>query len=359
MKTVKLFLLTLFLGLFFSSCEKEPNPSSGPSAPQSSSRILLVGNEGSFNTNTASLSTIDLDNGTVQNNVYKNKNNESLGDVLQSITRIGAYYYFMVNNSNKIIVTDTNFNKKSEIKGIVSPRYMKAISSTRAYVTSLFNDKIYIIDLLSNTKISEIVMDKNWTEQLVLLGDPTGNYIYVCERDTAINYITKINVATDQIVDRIPIGGYAPTQIGITSDNHLWILAGNNFYGKIGTLTELDPSTRQIIHSFNFPANYTMGQMAIGPNNEKYVTVVDYNTNTYGVYKFNNGATTFPPSFFVNIPAAANFYGITVDPANSDVYISDSKGFTQAGAVNRYSASGVLLNSWTTAIGPSSFYFVQ
>ena len=102
-----------------------------------------------------------------------------------------------------------------------------------------------------------------------------------------------------------------------------------------------------------------MGQMTVGPANEKYVTVVDYNTSTYGVYKFNNNTTTLPPSFFVSTPVGANFYGITVDPTNGDVYISDSKGFTQAGDVNRYSSTGALLNSWTTAIGPSSFYFVQ
>jgi hypothetical protein len=318
-----------------------------------------VGNEGSFGTNTASISLIDLTNNTVENGVYKDRNGTALGDVLQSIERIGDYYYFIINNSNKIVVTDTNFSKKAEIKGLTSPRYMKAVSSTRAYVTSLFNDKIYVVDLLSNTKIAEVQMDKNWTEQMVLTGDATGNYIYVCENDTAINYITKINVISNQIVDKINIGGVSPSQIGITSDNHLWVLAGNNYYGKTSTLTEVDPMTKSIVKSFTFNPAFTTGQMAIGPSDEKYVAVVDYSANNYGVYKFENGTATVPNNFFISNPTGVNYYGLAVDPLNGDVYISDSKGFSQAGEVNQYTSNGVLKNTWITAIGPSSFHFVQ
>ena len=361
MKKRSLLILALVCVIFFTACEKDrTNPSPNPApAPSSPSRTLIVGNEGSFGTNTASISTINLSTNTVSNNVYKTRNSQDVGDVLQSFTRINDYYYFLVNNSNKILVTDTNFNKKSVISGIQSPRFIKAVSATRAYVTSLFNDKIYIVDLLSNTKISEIKMDYNWTEQMALAGDATGNYIYVCENDTAVNYITKIQVSTNQVVDKITIAGSSPSQIALASDGNLWVLAGNNYYGKVSTLTEVDPRTNSVEQSFTFPASYTTGQMAIGPNNEKYVAVVDYATSTYGVYKFDNTTITFPSKFFINKPSGANFYGLTVDPSNGDVYVSDSKGFTQAGAINKYSSTGALLDSWTTAIGPSSFYFVQ
>lgn len=359
MKTKKLFFIVILCSFFFYSCEKEIIPSDPIGKTDGPSRKLIVGNEGQFGTNTASVSVIDLNNNMVTNNVYKNRNNLWLGDVLQSITEINESYYFVVNNSDKILVTDSNFNKKAEIAGLKGARYIKAISDTRAYVTSLFNDKIYIIDLLSNTKVSEIQRDKNWTEQMVLTGDATGKYIYVCENDTSINYITKIDVATNQVVDKITIAGYSPSQIGMTKDNNIWVLAGNNYFGKTGTLTEINTTTNQIEKSFTFPANYTLGQMAIGPNNEKYVVVVDYTAFTYGVYKFEAGATNFPANYFVTTPTNANYYGITVDQSSGDVYISDSKGFTQAGDVSRYSNTGTLLNTWTTAIGPSSFHFVQ
>ena len=358
-----LLIFAIIAGLFLASCEKDrnnyptnPNPTPTPNGP---SRYLLVGNEGAFGTNTASLSRIDLNNNTVENNVYQSRNVQALGDVLQSMERIGDFYYFVVNNSNKILVTDTNFNKKAEIQNLKSPRYIKAISASRAYVTSIFNDKIYIIDLPSNTKVSEITLNSNWTEQMALVGDVTGNYIYVCENDTSVNFITKINVATNQIVDSISIAGVSPSQIGTTSDGHLWVLGGNNFYGKVSTLTEINPANNSIVRSFKFDPKYTTGQMAIGPNDEKYVTVVDYNTFSFGVYKFASGATSVPANFFTSTPAGANYYGIAVDPGNGDVYISDSKGFTQAGDVNRYNSSGTLLETWTTAIGPSSFHFVQ
>ncbi len=358
-KKFQLFLIPILVMMLFGCEKKIPVPDQQPSNPAGDSRYLLVGNEGALGTNTASISLIDLKNNTVQNNVFKNKNGQALGDVLQSIERIGDSYYFMMNNSDKIVVTDTNFIKKTEIPGIVSPRYMKAISASRAYVTSLFNDKIYIIDLSSNTKISEIIMAKNWTEQMVLVGDGTGDFIYVCENDTLINYVTKIDVTTNKIVDKISIAGVSPSQIGITSDNHLWVLAGNNFFKKVSTLTEIDLNTKAIVKSFSFNQKYETGRMAIGPNDEKYIAVVNYTTNHYGVYKFLKDATSVPINFFVDKPASANFYGLAVDAKNGDVYISDTKGFSQAGDVNRYSSTGVLLNSWTTGLGPSSFYFVQ
>lgn len=359
MQTQKLFILAFILGLFF-SCEKERNTYvENPPAPASNSRYLMVGHEGAFGTNTASLSLIDLENNTVTNNVYQSKNLQALGDVLQSMTRIADFYYFVVNNSNKILITDTAFNKKAEIKNLTSPRYITAVSPTKAYVSSLFTNRLYIIDLVSNTKISEIQMRTNWTEQMVLINDGGGDAVYICENDTAINYITKIDVNTNQLVDSIPIAGYAPSQITRSSDGHLWVLAGNNFYGKQSTLTEVDPATKKIIRSFTFDKRFTTGQMALGPNDEKYVVVVDYATNEYGVYKFNKGAATMPATYFTTTPSGANFYGIAVNPTNGEVFISDSKGFSQAGAVYRYTPSGVLLNNWTTAIGPSSFHFIQ
>jgi len=357
----KLITAVLFLLLFFSSCEKDlgESPSLNPINPSGDSRLLLVGNEGSFGTNTASLSVINLSTDAVTNNVYRASNSQDVGDVLQSITRINDLYYMVVNNSNKILVTDTNFKKIAIISGLTSPRYITAVSETRAYVSSLFNDKIYIIDLIAHAKISEIQMDYNWTEEMLLVRDATGNNLYVCENDTAVNYITKLDVVTNQIVDRIPIAGYSPSKIVEASNGNLWILSGNNFYNKVSTLTELNPITNQIVSSFSFPSNYTTQQLAIGPSNEKYVTVVDYTTNAYGVFKFSASATSFPASFFIHQTSTENFYGISVDPLNGDLYVSDSKGFTQAGAVNKYSSSGVLSKSWTAAIGPSSFYFVD
>lgn len=355
-KKIPLVLLAFFYVCFFSACEKEPIIPEQQPIDLGAGEYLLVGNEGAFGTNTASVSIINLTANTVQNDVFLNKNGQALGDVLQSFTRIGNSYYFVINNSNKILITDTNFNYQTEIQNLLGPRYIKQVSQTRAYVSSIFNDKIYIIDLSSNTIQSQISRASNWTEQMVLASDATGEYLYVCENDTAVNFITKIDVATSQVVDSITIGGYAPSQIGKTSDGHLWVLAGNNFFNKVSTLSEIDLSNNALLRTITFDKKYTTSQMAIGPQDEKYITVVDYNTNKYGVYKIAKNATIVPNRFFVNGPNA-NYYGVAVNQKNGDVYISDTKGFTQAGDVNRYSSQGEFLSSWTVGLGPSSFYF--
>jgi hypothetical protein len=350
-------LCLLIVGVTFCACEKDLGESPFE-IPRPGSRKLIVGNEGSFGTNTASISVIDLEDYSVANDAYQNSNGEQVGDVLQSISKIKNHYYFVVNNSHKIIITDTNFKKTGEIGGLLSPRYITQVSDSKAYVSSIYQSKIYVINVNSNTQIAEIKMDHPWTEQLVQYSDALGDFVYVCEKDTAVNYITKIDVATDAIVGRINLAAFSPSQIALSSDNKIWVLGGN-YFNKQGSLTEINPTTRAIERSYFFPPQFTTGQLSMGPNDEKYVTVVDYNTNEHGVYKFEKNAATLPTSLFLKAVTNVNYYGVTVDPKTADVYVSDTKGFTQSGSVNQYSNSGILLKSFTVGIGPSSFYFAD
>jgi len=356
-KNWKVLLCLIVTSMTFCACEKDLGDSPFE-LPISGHRKLIVGNEGSFGTNTASVSVIDLDDNSVYNNVYQNKNGEPLGDVLQSISKIKNQYYFVVNNSHKIIVTDTSFKKIAEFTDLLSPRYIAQVSESRAYVSSIYQSKIYVVDLNTHSKVAEIKMQHPWTEQLFFHSDSVGDFVYVCEKDTAVNYITKIDVSTSAVVDKINIAGYSPSQVSQSSTGKLWVLGGN-YFNKRGTLTEINPSTLAIERSFSFPSRYTTGQLKIGSNDDMYVTVVDYNTNEHGVYKFEKNATSLPSRLFLKGESNANYYGVDVDPTTADVYVSDTKGFTQAGSVNQYSNNGELLKSYTVGIGPSSFYFAD
>lgn len=49
------------------------------------------------------------------------------------------------------------------------------------------------------------------------------------------------------------------------------------------------------------------------------------------------------------------YYGLTVNPVNSDVYIADAIDYVQPGIVYRYSAKGELLDSFRVGIIPGAF----
>ncbi len=344
----------------FLSCKKDkPNDVSVAGLGAIHSQTLLVGNEGNFGSGTATLTQIDLSTNASYQNVYAQLNDEGIGDVLQSITRVGNAYYLVVNNSNKIIVTDNKMRKTSEIKNLNQARFMLAVNSNKAYVSSIYNYKIYVIDLTNNTKVNEINVDSNWTEEMVLLSDASGDYVYTCNYDTAINYITKINANTDQVVDRITIGGYAPSRIVKSTDNTLWILAGNNFFNKTATLTHLDPSNNQRLSTITFNPTWSPEHLAIDRNGDLLVLVNDYNNNKSGIYKVPKNATAAPSTFFITASTGTYLYGLGIEPVTNDIFVSDAKDFTQNGTVMRYNSNGDLIQSWPTGIAPSSFYFVQ
>lgn len=49
------------------------------------------------------------------------------------------------------------------------------------------------------------------------------------------------------------------------------------------------------------------------------------------------------------------YYGLTVDPETDDVYVADAIDYQQPGMVYRYSADGVLKDSFTVGITPGAF----
>lgn len=322
------------------------------------SQTLLVGNEGNFGSATASLTQIDLTTNISYQQVYERINNEAIGDVLQQITHVGNSFYFVVNNSNKIIVTDDNMHKTAEIKNVNQGRAMLAINDTKAYVSSIYNYKIYVIDLLTNKKVNEINIDSNWSEEMVLITNASGQYVYTCNYDTAINYITKINASTDQIEERITIGGYAPSRIVKSADNSLWILAGNSYFGKVATLTHLDPATNKILASMQFAPTLSPERLSIDQLGNLYVLVNDYNNTSSGIYYIDKNAMSIPNTFFIKANAGTYLYGLGIEPLTNNIFVSDAKDFTQNGTIMRYNSNGTFIQSWPAGIVPSSFYFV-
>ena len=77
---------------------------------------ILVANEGVYPSPNAELSYISRGFSSIKNDIYKTTNGENLGDVLQHVNFHNGEAYLVVNNSNKIIVTDRyTFQKKAEI----------------------------------------------------------------------------------------------------------------------------------------------------------------------------------------------------------------------------------------------------
>lgn len=351
MKKQKLILLFALFALSFFACRRKPIYWNTSPFPEITSGSVIIGNEGQYGNATATISQLQPD-GTIYNNVYDSVNKQGLGDVLQSIARVQNNFYFVINNSNKIVVTDKYFKKVTEIS-IPQPRYITVVNDTLAYVSTIYSNKIYLINPSKNTIISELIMDKDWTEEMLYLN---GN-LYACNADTGINYVSMIDVSTQQISKRINIGGYAPSRIALDADGNIWVLSGNNFYGKDAAVSMINPTSNNMIKSFSLPSNYSPDRLITDNSKNIYLLLNDYTNSTSKIFKFANSANSLPANAYKTAPSGSFYYNIGFNPVTKSLFVSDAKDFSQQGEITEFKSNGSE-KKWTVGITPGSFYFV-
>ena len=66
---------------------------------------------------------------------------------------------------------------------------------------------------------------------------------------------------------------------------------------------------------------------------------------------------SLPEKPFLENMTGNYWYGLTVDPRTSEVYLADALDYVQPGWVFRYSARGGLLDSFQVGIIPGAFCF--
>ena len=112
-----------------------------------SRRGLFITNEGNFQYGNATLSYYDPDNKTVENELFYRANAMKLGDVAQSMTIRDGIGWIVVNNSHVIFAIDIETGKEiGRITNLTSPRYMHFLSDEKAYVTQIWDNKIFIVN---------------------------------------------------------------------------------------------------------------------------------------------------------------------------------------------------------------------
>ena len=132
---------------------------------------LLVGNEGNFTRGNASITEFLPANQTATQGVFSTANGgNGIGDVLQSIALINGDLYAVVNNSGRIAILDTATYQQTGLISFgdgTSPREIVAVSETKAYVTDLFADIVYVVDLENRTVGSETIAVGDGPDKLI------------------------------------------------------------------------------------------------------------------------------------------------------------------------------------------------
>lgn len=351
LNTKLMAMLTAAL-LLASSCKKDDDGGTDddntPSADYSTG--VLVTNEGPFQNGTGTITHIDRATGVATNDLFKAVNGRSLGNIVQSVTKIGDKTYIVVNNAGKIEIVDSKtFQSVGVIEGLELPRYVVAANG-KAYVSQTVsfsgNGKVGVIDLASNT-ISKTLDVGIQPEQMVVVGD------FLVVINAGGNDISLINTKTDVIAELSVVVGDRPNSIVTNGTTKVWVLCGGtpDWAGTAtaGSLVSFDITNIAGAESMEFLSvdNHPSQLVNDGANNLYY--------SYKGVlYKHASGATQLDTT---NAVLNRGFYNIGFDKQTNVLYGADAADFSSNGFVYRYNSDFTKKDSLKVGIIPGNFLF--
>ena len=298
-------------------------------------------NEGNYTYGNSTISYLDEQSGHVTHDVFSAANGFKLGDVCQSMIAIGAYYYIVVNGSGRVEVLDTaSFKVVKTITGCQSPRYILPLTSTKAYLTDLYDNRVHIINLATN-EITGSISIPTWTEALVF----ANNKVYVSAPHS--KYVFIIDPIQDLITDTITAGEGVGSMV-LDKNNSLWLLSNGDLGIHVPFLAQVDVSTDQIIlqETLAHPA----GSLT---SSEDKATL----------YWLENGVVKLPVDSVVSkrttiVPKGLhNWYGLGIHPFTEEVYVSDAYGYLQDSDVFIFTKEGVEKSTFTSGVISGGFWF--
>lgn len=342
--------------LLFSACKKD-KPDTGKAGGNITGNKVYVTCEGSLGNGNSALSLIQLNSGDISEDIFKSANNGgTLGDVFQSMELIGDRFFLCVNNSDKIVIIDKNNHQQVGTINVPRPRYILQVNPEKAYVSTIFSDKVYIINPQTLAVTGSVTMPYQNPEGMLL----HNGAAYIATWDTAGNKIYKVNTATDKIEQEIPVAGYAPHAVLEDVNGNLWVLSGNVYKGKAAALTCIDPANGNIIKSFLFPPKADpIRPVFNNTKNVLYFIEVNYNGGTEynGIYRMNINDASLPAVPLIPAQQFQYYWALGIAPQDGKIYVGDPKGFVQKGAVYVYDTDGKQVDKFDVSLGPGHFFF--
>ena len=276
-----------------------------------------------------------------------------LGDVAQSMTLYGDTGWIVVNNSHVIFAIDpTTFKEKGRIENLTSPRYIHFLSDEKAYVTQLWDNRIFIVnpkryEITGYIECPAMTMESGSTEQMV----QWGKYVFVnCW--SYQNRILKIDTTTDKVVAELEVG-IQPTSLVVDCYGKLWTITDGGYedspYGyEAPSLYRIDAETFTIEKQFRFAKGDAPSEVQLNGRGDKLYWINN------DVWAMDVTADRIPVKPFIPYSDTL-YYGLTIDPRSGEVYVADAIDYVQAGKIYRYSEQGERLDEFYAGITPGAF----
>jgi len=347
MKKIIIIIITL---LSFWACEKDkPKEEELPK----DKIIYYISNEGAYGYGNASLSLYYPEDKNLINKAFKNTNNRSIGDVLQSTYIYDGKLFMMVNSSSKIeVVKAENIEELGVINNISLPRYMVA-KNNKGYISSWGNGgKIKVIDT-QNLTIIDSIESGTGPEKLLISDDK----LIVCNGGgfTEDSTISIIDINTNQLIKN-EIVGDIPMDI-LEVDNKIWILCkGKIIYDDAWNIighsasklvllnSNFEKEQEYILFNEQHPSHFALSK-------DKKMLFIGGGYGFDGIYSFDLISKTLN----TNPVSNESFYGLGT--ADGLIYGFSSPDFSASGKIIIMDESGNIKSELVVGVGPNGMGF--
>lgn len=348
------FFFLLFYGYLTvslsSSCSKEKDPVINPDTTYHQYKNgLFIINEGLFNHGNSTISFHHIDSQQTETDVFSVTNNKPLGDVGFSMIINDDTGFIVVNNSGKIEVVDMhNMKIIKTIEGLISPRFILPVSKTRAYVSSLLEPKIHILDLES-LMITGSLSAGRTAEQMLFL----NNLVYAASWSQYAhpqinnNQVLIINPLNDVVIDSISVTK-EPNSMVIDKDQNIWVLCSGGYNNEESpALLKINTENRNIEKILTFSSEWSYPSRLVINNTGDKLYYLDYPN----VFRFDYQSESLPVDPFID-GSGKSFYALEYDSTHDYLIVTDAKDYQQIGTVNIYLNDGTLFREFQSGINP-------
>ncbi|HAM11524.1 MAG: hypothetical protein A2X05_14540 [Bacteroidetes bacterium GWE2_41_25] len=340
---MKKLFISISIVIIFISCDKNSDDRNGSFLSGSGAFII---NEGNFMGGNGSLSFYSYDSLKIYNDIFINANGRPLGDVPNSLAISGERIYIVVNNSGKVEVVDKNtLESVKTITGLIAPRNISIVSSTKAYVSSIYSDSVTVLDLTDNS-ISGFINLRRSSEAIAVIRNKAfiSNWVGGAE-------VLVIDTDRDKVIDSISVA-MEPESMVIDKNKMLWVLCNGGwkreFYAE---LIGVNTSTNVIEKRLVFPTKLASPSCLQIDGDGSTLYYLES-----GLRKMKTDAETVPATPYI-AESGHYFYKMGINPVNGDILVTDAVDYQQKGHLLIYDSAGKLLSDEMADIIPGMVCF--
>jgi hypothetical protein len=221
------------------------------------------------------------------------------------------------------------------------------VDANKAYVSHLFSNELSVVDLNSNTVVSKININ-HWSEHMSVV----NKKVFV---GTNSNKVMVVDAVKQALVDSIVIGKGINKILALPNSKLLVFNTGDVDWNsgavtEKGRLSIVLADSNKIENSIELSSGSYGGSIIYNAKTGKAY----YSFGDNKIYEYTENAS---PVLWLELPTGQSVYGMSMDEANQQFYISDAGDFNAAGKVYVYDLTKKLVKTITAGIVPNGAVF--